>query len=65
MGDTTAPLTNSISIFSNQNGTQTLGFSKKLTAYSVIPTQIIQTGVERQFQISVSDNKGIAAIKHV
>ena len=63
--DTSAPLTNNISIFSTQNGTQTLGFSKKLTAYSVIPTQIIQTGVERQFQISVSDNKGIAAIKHV
>ncbi|MGI0041605.1 MAG: hypothetical protein ACRD94_06540, partial [Nitrosopumilaceae archaeon] len=64
-GENDAPLTNSINFFSTQNGTQTLEFSKKLKAYNVIPTRIIQTGVERQLQINVSDDNGIAAIKHV
>lgn len=63
--DGTGPLTRSIDIFSNQNGTATLGFSKKLKGYTVIPTQMMQTGVERQIQIIVSDNSGIAAIRHV
>ena len=64
--DSTAPSINKINLFTFQNGTQTLGLSNKLTGYSnKIPTQILETGVERRVQISVSDNNGIAAIKHI
>jgi len=64
--DSTAPSINKINLFSFQNGTQALGFSNKLIGYSnVIPTQILETGVEKQVQISVSDDNGIAAIKHI
>ena len=59
-----APSTNNID-FKIQNGTQTSAFSQRLTGYTVIPTQTMQTGVEQQLQISVSDNSGIATIKHV
>lgn len=65
-GDSTAPSINKINFFSIKNGTQTLGLSNRLIGYSVnIPTQILQTGVEKRVQISVSDNNGIAAIKHI
>src|SRR3990172_11531074 len=64
--DSIAPSINKINLFTFQNGTQTLGLSNRLIGYSnVIPTQILETGVEKRVQISVSDDRGIAAIKHV
>ena len=64
--DSTAPSINKINLYSFQNGTQTLGLNNKLIGYSnVIPTQVFETGVEKRVQISVSDNNGIAAIKHI
>ena len=64
--DSTAPSINKINLYSFQNGTQTLGLNNKLIGYSnVIPTQVLETGVEKRVQISVSDNNGIAAIKHI
>jgi len=61
---TDPPSTSNID-FVIRNGTQTMGFSQRLTGYTVIPTQIMQTGAEQQLQIRVSDNAGIATIKHV
>ncbi|HXV38987.1 MAG TPA: fibronectin type III domain-containing protein [Nitrosopumilaceae archaeon] len=65
-GDSTAPSANKINFFNIQNGTETLELSNKLVSYSnKIPKQIFHTGVEKRVQISVSDNDGIAALKHV
>jgi len=65
-GDSTAPSINKINVFSIQNGTQALGLSNRLIGYSNdIPKQILHTGVEKRVQINVSDDNGIAAIKHV
>lgn len=64
--DSTAPSINKINLYTFQNGTQTLGLNNKLIGYSnVIPTQIFETGVEKRVEISVSDNNGITAIKHI
>ena len=64
--DITPPSVEGINFSSVQSGTPTEGFGGRLASYSNdIPTQVMNTGEEQRFQISVYDNNGIAAIKRV
>ena len=64
--DRIPPAINSIKFFTMANDIKTAGFGGRLAANSNdIPLQIMQTGVQNQLEIRVSDNSGIAAIKHV
>ena len=64
--DRIPPSINSIKFFTMANDARTAGFGGRLAKNSdEIPHQIMRTGEQNQLEIRVSDNSGIAAIKHV
>lgn len=64
--DRIPPSINSIRFYTMIDDTRTEGFGGRLAPnLDDIPHQILQTGVQNQLEIRVSDNSGVAAIKHV